>query len=235
MSEYRARDIKISELKQVDLETLCELYLTYYGGCNRQQFFGDLQDKSAIMLIEFGEQIVGFSTYKIFDQQWQGTTIAIVFSGDTIIDKAHWGQQALAFNWIRRMGQLKQQEPSKQLFWFLIVKGHRTFRYLDTFSYDYYPHHTKQQTQLRSLVDFLADQHFSEHYNPRSGVIEFPPEHGYLKPPFASSTTREMNSAAAKLFFSLNPDYRQGHELACLCELSAENLKPLARRIFVGD
>lgn len=235
MPEYRARDIKITALLDSELEEICKLYLTYYGGCNRQRFLADLQDKSAIMLVEFDEQIVGFSTYKIFDQHWQGATIGIVFSGDTIIDKAHWGQQTLAFNWIRRMGQLKRQEPRKSLYWFLIVKGHRTFRYLETFSYDYYPHPSSDQPTLRALVDFLAYEHFSEHYNTNSGVIEFPPERGYLKPTFTTLTTREINSAAVNLFFSLNPDYQQGHELACLCELTADNLKPLARRIFVGN
>jgi hypothetical protein len=235
MPEYEARDIKISALVDSELETLSRLYLTYYGGSHRQRFLADLQTKSAIMLIECDGQIVGFSTYKIFDQHWQGTTIGIVFSGDTIVDKAHWGQQALAFNWIRRMGQLKRQQPTEKLYWFLIVKGHRTFRYLDTFSYDYYPHPSRDQPTLRALVEFLADKHFSEYYNPDTGVIEFPPERGYLKPPFSSPTTREANSAAVSLFFSLNPGYQHGHELACLCELTADNLKPLARRIFVGN
>ena len=32
------------------------------------------------------------------------------------------------------------QLPEQPLYWFLIVKGHRTYRYLSAFSVDFHPH-----------------------------------------------------------------------------------------------
>jgi len=36
-------------------------------------------------------------------------------------------------------------------------------------------------------------------------------------------------------FLARNPGYARGDELVCLCELAAEKLRPLARRIFCDE
>ena len=84
--------------------------------------------------------VVGFSTLAILSTEIDGRRLRAIYSGDTIIERAHWGTQALAFTWLRFAGSVKAQVPDCPLYWFLIVKGHRTYRYLSAFSIDFYPH-----------------------------------------------------------------------------------------------
>lgn len=234
MDGYRTEIVEVTKLAEPTQAKMSDLYLTHYAGSNESLFRADLQSKSEALLVYQQQDLVGFTLYELYRQDWQGQSINIIYSGDTVVDRAHWGQQALAFAWIARAGQIKRLEPDCPLFWFLIVKGHRTYRYLPTFSRSFYPHWSGKDDGLKALADRLATGKFPENYDQTSGVIHFPQSRGHLKPCYAHPTSREREKEAVKFFLQRNPGYLQGDELVCLCELSVENLKPLARRLFLG-
>ena len=49
------------------------------------------------------------------------------------------GEQALVGAFCHFAGGLKARDREAPLFWFLISKGHRTYRYLSLFAHRYYP------------------------------------------------------------------------------------------------
>ena len=208
------------------------LYLAHYDGSTADQVRVDLQDKDEAILIFSRGTLVGFTTLKTYDYKWEGQDIRIVYSGDTVVDREHWGQQALAFTWIARMGAIRQEKPDLPMYWFLIVKGHRTFKYLPVFGRSFYPHWVEDRSDLKPLADALAQQKFGKDYNPATGVVEFPKSRGHLKPDLALPTEEEKTRDSVRFFLERNPNYLQGHELVCLCEISEQNMKPLTRRIF---
>ena len=192
----------------------------------------DLKEKTEILLLLHEGQLVGFTSLLVYSSQWQGEQIRIVYSGDTVVDRRHWGQQALAFAWITRMGELKGQAPECPLYWFVIVKGHRTFKYLPTFGKSFHPHWSEPRTDLKLLADTLAKEKFGDVYNAETGVVEFTESQGHLREAIAYPTEEEMTKASVQFFLKANPHYLQGHELVCLCELDEHNMKPLTKRIF---
>jgi hypothetical protein len=167
-----------------------------------------------------------------YDAEWRGQKVRVVYSGDTIIRQDCWGQQALPAAWLRRMGKLREEEPSTPLYWFLLVKGHRTYRFLPSFAYAYYPDPEITRPDLKSLADELASRKFGDDYNRVTGVIEFERSLGNLKEKIAHPSEREARNPAVRFFLEKNPGYLRGHELVCLCSVAADNLKPFARRIF---
>ncbi len=211
---------------------MANLYFSHYDASDESRFFSDLNNKTEVLLINSEERLIGFTSLQLFDWEWEKHTINIVYSGDTIVDPAHWGQQALAFAWIARMGELKQQKPKISLYWLLIVKGHRTYRYLHTFAKSFYPHWSQKHTDLAALADALARKKFGNEYNPTTGVVEFAQSQGHLRTEIAEATVAEQQKEAVKYFLKRNSNYRIGYELVCLCELATDNLKPLSRRIF---
>ena len=215
------------------LETLAALYLDYYDGSNQAMFMEDMAEKDEVVLLHHGEEIVGFTTFAQWRRSWKGRPIRIIFSGDTIVSRAHWGQQALAFAWIGRMGKIWCQEQAIPLYWFLIVKGHRTYKYLPTFGKTFHPHWKEPRPDLAELADALARERFGDDYDPVRGVVAFPESRGHLKQEFALPGPDELKKDAVRFFLERNPGYQRGHELACLCEIAPENMKPLARRIFL--
>jgi hypothetical protein len=229
---YASAVHRSEELSEDTIQAMAALYLENFDGTSDAIFRSDLADKDEAILLFCNECLVGFTTLKVFEVTWRDHPVRIVYSGDTIVSPLHWGQQTLAFAWISRVGQIKQSAPSIPLFWFLLVKGHRTFKYLSVFGKSFFPHWSAPRADLKSLVDQLAIAKFGSDYDPGTGVVKFPASRGHLKEAIAHASPEEMSKAATQFFLHKNPGYRLGHELVCICELELFNMKPLAARIF---
>jgi hypothetical protein len=229
---YSARFASVSSLEPDIRAQMARLYLASYDGSSHAIFFADLAAKDEVLLLYAADELIGFTTLRTFDYQWEGRTVRVVYSGDTIVERAHWGQQALAFAWISRMGAIKRERPDTPLFWMLLVKGHRTFRYLPVFGKSFYPHWSIDRSDLKPLTDALAKEMFASDYNPATGVVEFAESRGHLKPHLALPTAGELERDGVRFFLERNPGFQRGHELVCLCEVEEHNMKPLTLRLF---
>jgi hypothetical protein len=229
---YQSTIISVGNLPPEIVQAMAALYLSNYDGSSNGLFLSDLRDKDEAMLLLCDGELVGFTTLKVYLREWNGVAIRLVYSGDTIVHPQHWGQQELAFAWITHIGEIKRQAPETPLYWFLLVKGHRTFKYLPVFGHSFYPHWAIDRSDLKPLADQLATEKFGDAYNPQTGVVEFAQSHGHLKDEIAGATEAELKRPATQFFFQRNPGYRRGHELVCICELELHNLKPLTARIF---
>jgi len=232
MADYQTLFKKIGDLTESDRKQITELYLSYFDGSSKEQVISDLEKKTEILLVYFEDALVGFSTLELYDFEWENSLIQLLYSGDTIVDQAHWGQQALAFAWIANLGKLKRDRPDVPLYWFVILKGHRTFKFLPAFGKSFYPHWSIDRSDLKPLVDALASQKFGSDYNPQTGIVEFAESRGHLNPDIAYPTENEKAKDSVRFFLEKNPNYLRGHELVCLCEISEQNMKPLTKRIF---
>jgi hypothetical protein len=230
--KYRTSIYAPTELSTQQRDDMATLYLSYYDASSPELFFSDLAKKTEVLLVSRQGRLVGFTTLETFPWQRGDESIKIVYSGDTIVDPAHWGQQALAFAWIRRVGQIKYEQPELPMYWLLIVKGHRTFKYLPIFGKTFYPHWKDRNEELKELADELAREKFGHHYNPESGVVEFTRSRGQLKPTIAEPSATELRKECVRFFLAKNPHFRIGHELVCMCALEEGNMKPLTRRLF---
>lgn len=235
MNSYRAIVKKIPELNDDFRQQIVNLYLAYYDGSSREMVLSDLKNKSEIVLLYHDGLLVGFTTFQVYGYSWDNQSLRIVYSGDTVVEKAHWGQQALSFAWMRRMGELKRERPDIPLYWFVIVKGHRTYKYLPIVGRSFHPHWSINRLDLKSLLDSLAAEKFGDYYNKETGVIEFSESRGHLKDKYAYPAPEELRKDSVKYFLKKNPGYVQGNELACICELDEKNMNSFVRRIFSKD
>lgn len=232
--EYQVVFRTLAKLKLDELESISVLYLNYYDGSSREKVLADLESKSEILLLFSDNSIVGFTTYQIYNAVFEDKPIKIIYSGDTVVHHDHWGQQKLGFAWIKRVGQLYKEFRGTPFYWFLIVKGHRTYRYLPAFANSFYPHWEIDRSDLKGLLSFLAREKFQDLYNEKTGIIHYCNSQGHLKSDYATPTSREKEHKAVKFFLEKNPGYREGDELACLCEIKEENFKPLTKRLIHG-
>jgi len=231
-SVYSTRFAPVSALDEQLERRMASLYLASYEATSEALFLHDLAQKHEVLLLHAGEELVGFTSLKMLEREWMGRSIHVVYSGDTVVEREHWGQQALAFAWIARMGELKRERPEVPLYWLLLVKGHRTFRYLPVFGKSFHPHWSIDRSDLKPLADELALELFPGDYNPVTGVVEFDRSRGQLRPHLAEPTPAELEREGVRFFLERNPGYRNGHELVCLCEVEEPNMKPLTLRLF---
>lgn len=232
--EYQVVFRTISELNLDELDSILALYLSYYDESCQEKVLADLENKSEILLLLHDKKIVGFTTYQIYDMLFKNKAIKIIYSGDTIVHHEHWGQQKLGFAWVKRLGAFYHEFNGTPFYWFLIVKGHRTYRYLPAFANTFYPHWEIDRSDLRELLDYLAKEKFQKNYDKNLGIIHYHTSQGQLKSDYADPTPREKKHAAVKFFLEKNPNYKEGDELVCLCEIKDENFKPLTKRLIYG-
>ena len=232
MRKYATTIKRAADLSDGIKQDLVNLYLNHYDSSDRARVLEDLSSKREVIILYYQGKIVGFTTLQVFEHEFQTRKIRVLFSGDTIVDRAHWGQQSLAFAWISHLAQIKSECPDLPFYWLVTIKGHRTFKYLPTFGKSFYPHWSMDRSDLKPLLDSLAGEKFGALYNPLRGTVEYDQSHGQLKKEFAYPGEQELKKESVRFFLSKNPNYLFGDELVCLCELEEENMKPLTKRIF---
>lgn len=222
-------------LNAVARREMYELFARHYDEVTRTAFDRDLAAKDLVILLHApGGTLVGFTTLSSHDVRVAAKRMRYIFSGDTVMDSKSWGRGHLLKSWFRTAGAIKARSASVPLYWFLIVKGHRTYRILENFFRDYVPRvNGRSDRTLLALRDTLAGRRFKSAFDPSSGLIDFGASHGQLAKRFHDAQA-SSNRPLVREFLKLNPEYTRGVELACLAELRADNLKGYAASQFAA-
>jgi hypothetical protein len=226
----------VAHLAERDIREMFAVHARLYERVSEPAFVRDLEEKHWVLLLRDGPsgEIRGFTTILLLETEVHGERLHAVFSGDTGIDEAFWGGQALVKAWAHFMGELLAQHPDRRLFWFLISKGYRTYLYLPLFFHRFYPRlDTATPPFEGDLINTLGSLKYPRDFNPETGVVEFAASHGHLTPTLAGTPRHRREHPHVRFFLERNPGYARGHELVCLAELSPENMKGLARRMLV--
>lgn len=233
-TQLKAEVRPISQCDMGLIHRLFAIYQTYYAPTDLAVFTADFRAKSwAIVLVDAQGREVGFSTIADHVDLIEGQRVRCLFSGDTIIDRAYWGTQALPYRWIELAGQIKASDPTTPLYWLLISKGHRTYRYMPGFTFDHYPHPEHDTpADVAQIMSVLGTRRFGAAFDPTCGIVRPGDLPTRLRDDFDGVAAAGQNRYV-KFFNTMNPGYAHGDELLCLCELSADNLRPRARRQFL--
>lgn len=225
---YTTEIVQASNFDGQLLERAFGIYQMCYEPTSKVVFDADFLAKSYAVLIHKDGALVGFSTVE-FTRTADGRRT--LFSGDTVTHPDHWGTQALPIAWLGQAGKIWAQAPNSPLYWMLITKGHRTYRYLPAFSLDYQPSPDwPMPAQSKALIDELATCRFGPRYDAQTGVIAA----DIVLPTHVSEAAMgHSNSRHSEFFRARNPGFRRGDELVTLCKLAPDTLTPRARNWFV--
>lgn len=236
MRRLTSETIPITALNAEMSRALFAIFEQHYRRVSFPRFLADLREKDAVILLRDAATQAprGFSTQQVLRLTHRGEPLRVLFSGDTIIDRAHWGEQELVRAWCRFAGQTRAAEPTR-LFWFLISKGYRTYLYLPIFFREFFPRHATPAPEFaQTLLHALGAQKFGAHYDAARGVASFPESRGHLDPALADIPAARRSDPDVAFFLEKNPGHARGDELLCLAEVSAENMRGLARRMVIA-
>ncbi len=215
------------------------LFARAYEATDRQRFLTDLAAKRDVLLLrDGGGRIAGFTTLAVFEDRLgagedRGRPIRVVFSGDTLVDPACWGSNALNFAWIRHIASIRSEAPETPLYWLLLSKGFRTYRYLSTFAHQYVPRRDgPDDPALAAMRDRLAERLFGPAFDSSRGIVAHDPPRDRLAAPLAALPQTGRAAREARFFAQRNPGYVRGEELVCLCALDVANMRPFAQRLY---
>lgn len=233
MSELVASFVAPSELGASERAAMLGLMDAVYEGVSATAFEADLDAKDACLLLRTPRgALAGFSTQRFVTVEVAGRPVRGVFSGDTVIAPEHWGSPAL-FQAFARRYIVERDEP---VWWFLISKGHRTYRMLTTFFTEFWPNRrAATPAAARAIMDAYATALYPDDYNRATGVLEYHHAKDRLRPGVAGISERELRLPDVAFFAERNPGWAEGHDLVCLAELTPSNLKPRMRPLLLGE
>jgi hypothetical protein len=226
-----AHTITVAELDERTRDAAFHLFRAAYEGTSRERFERDLAEKQHVILLYDRESgaLKGFSTVLV-RQAWSPRGRAtVVFSGDTVIDRAYWGQKQLQLAFARLLATLKVRAPMRPLYWFLISKGYRTYLLLaNSFPRAVPRMGAPENPRLRAMLDSLAEERFGEQYDKEAGLVRYDTPHERVRDGVAPVTEAALANPHVCFFVARNPEHAAGVELACLADV---RLRDLARAV----
>ena len=229
------RIARVASVTESERSQMFSLMATYYDHMDRSAFEADLNDKQWVILLHdpTNEIVRGFSTQKLLDVVVDGCSIQALFSGDTIVDRNHWAQNPLAQLWGQFALSLIDSNRSVPLYWFLMTKGYKTYRFLPVFFREFYPCHDRPtRASARCVIDALGSHTYPNHYDPDVGIVRADRFGCRLRPEVAKISNRRLLDPHVRFFTEKNPGHAHGDELCCIAPLSRENFTPAAYRVI---
>jgi hypothetical protein len=216
-------------------EAMFRLLEHYYENVTRAGFLADLAEKQwAIVLLDprTGE-LCGFSTQMLMRVAVGGVSVRALFSGDTIVAREHWGDIALARTWGRMALSLIDRHAPEELYWFLVSKGYKTYRFLPLFFHEFFPRYDVPTPDWACrFIDGLGRHKYAQTYDAATGVILAGSQKDRLRPGVADPAAHRLRDPHVRYFVERNPGYGRGEELCCLAPLSRSNFTPAAYRVI---
>jgi hypothetical protein len=210
----------VAELEPAIVSSMFDLMDRYFSNLDRGQFDADLGEKDEVVLIHAGDELVGFSTMQLREERINGSSINVLFSGDTIIDARYWNTHELQRCFAGR-AMREMRERDLPLYWLLICGGYRTYRYLPIFFREFWPRHDRLTPEgSQALMDTLARKRFGDNY--QNGIVV--DGNGYLRKNVSPIEVRQLRNPHVAYFDKANPGHVRGHELVCLTRFGQDNM-----------
>jgi hypothetical protein len=223
------------DLTSQDRDAMFGLMDRHYAQVCRAAFEADLDEKRWVVQVldPRTEAVCGFSTQMLLDVDVAGRPVKALFSGDTIVAREHWGDSALAHVWGRLALSLMDAFGEAELYWFLISKGYKTYRFLPVFFHEFYPRYdAPTPIWAREVIDVLGRARYPAAYDPTAGIIRAGPEKDRLRDGVADITPERLRDPHVRFFVQQNPGHLQGEELCCLAPLVRNNFTTAAHRVL---
>lgn len=221
VGRLKAKVVSLNEVKLPERAKMFRLYKKYYANCEIEKFQYDLLSKDKVILLHsvIDGELQGFSTLKhVHLTLPQGKKVRGIFSGDTVIEKAYWGDKALNMAFSLYLFKEKYKKPMTPLYWFLISKGFKTYLLLANNFPVYYPNpDVSTPLEMAQIMDKFSLSFFPKAYNCETGTLNFGEGYDRLKVSVAPiDEDLLLRSKKVSFFVQKNPHWERGEELVCL-------------------
>lgn len=220
----------------VDNDTRAAMYALFcqqFDGVSFDVFADDLDEKNWVLLLRNDDGVLcGFSSMHIYDVAVADQTISVVYSGDTVVSSETWSDSALSYYWMGAIDYLRRLYRKESLYWFLLVSGYRTYRFLPVYSAFFYPRYDQETPDdMQLIMDTVASKRFGKNYDRASGLV-YLDSPATLKEGYSGIPKNRLSDPHIAYFAARNPNHDQGDELVCSAILSEEKLTRIGRRMW---
>jgi hypothetical protein len=215
----RAETVRRAVVTPACRDAMWRLFSAYYDDVERERFLTDLDNKDHVILLSdaMDGALRGFSTVARDRCRVANRDVVSVFSGDTVIDAAYWGQTALQRAFFRYVIATKLQHPFSPVYWFLISKGYKTYLLLSRSFLEFWPRRDRPTPPFQAqIIQTLATARFGDAFEPERGILHHRQALGRLRAHVAPIDAAALADADIRFFAEQNPGHENGDELCCL-------------------
>ncbi len=229
----KGKVVKRTDLLPPTRAAMYALFCEQFDGVSQVVFDADLADKNWVLLLEDDAgRLCGFSCMDIYDVEVDGREVSVVYSGDTVVSADTWSDSALSYYWMGAIDYLRRLYRKDALYWFLIVSGFRTYRFLPVYSQRFYPRYDETTPpEVQAIMDTVAGKRFGAGYDSATGVVRLDAP-AMLKGEFRGIPENRLTDPHIAFFAERNPGHEQGDELVCFAVLAENDLTRLGRRMW---
>lgn len=222
---------------EVDEETqiaMYELFSKQFENVSFEQFLEDLDQKNWVLLLRDDDGVLsGFSSMHIYDVTVDNRKLTVVYSGDTVVDVESWSDSALSYYWMGAIDYLRRLHRKERLYWFLLVSGFRTYRFLPVYSQFFFPRYDQSTTEdIQRIMDVMASARFGNMYDAPTGIVRLGVP-AILKDGYRGIPENRLKDPHIAFFAVKNPGHEEGDELVCFAELCEDKFTRLGRRMLM--
>lgn len=226
--------VKVEEIDESILENMYHLMEATYFGTSLSKIKRDLSNKQYILLL-YNDQntLKGFTTMQLFDSTFRGKNVKIIYSGDTVIDEDSRGEIELMRAWWQFSYKVQKEYMDTDVYWMLISKGWRTYKFFPLFLKEFYPTREKETPEeFKDFIERIGKFKFPEEY--QNGLI-IPNSPDFLKNADHDVPEHKKDDPDIQFFLNANPNFKHGNELVCVAHLSPDNLTKIGLRLLHGQ
>lgn len=221
---------------EVDEETqiaMYELFSKQFENVSLEQFVEDLEQKNWVLLLRGDDGMLsGFSSMHIYDVTVDNRNLTVVYSGDTVVDSESWSDSALSYYWMGAIDYLRRLHRKERLYWFLLVSGFRTYRFLPVYSQFFFPRYDQSTPEdIQRMMDVVASERFGDSYDAQTGIVRLGVP-AILKEGYRGIPENRLKDPHIAFFADKNPGHEEGDELVCFAELSEDKFTRLGSRML---
>lgn len=218
----KTKTVAAMALTEPEKQSMYQIMQRYYNNVSREQFEIDLYEKTdVILLLNAVGTIVGFSTLLNKKMKIAGRDILALYSGDTVLDRAYWGNGTLGLAFGAYLTKAKLQNPFLPVYWFLISKGYKTYLLMANNFPLHYPRFEKPTPQkIQIFIDHFYTNKFGASYNSEKGLIQPQEISSSLKTTVADIDSDLLKHPRIHFFARQNPGWIYGQELTCIAEVT---------------
>jgi hypothetical protein len=197
------------------------------------EFVRDFEAKDVVMVLRDAATgaIGGFSTLVRLELDVEGTSVPIVFSGDTAVLPEFRTSLRLGHELSRFFAETPELTPGRTPYYVLISKGWRTYRILPFFFRSFFPcADAAMPAQEQRIRDAFGTVRYPDQYDAGAGVLRMGADAPRVRPDGLDAAPPPGDEHAA-FFVAANPTYLAGDELVCVARLTPDNFSAGLRRL----
>jgi hypothetical protein len=213
-----------------------QLFRLYYCDVDFERFCQDMLEKTHVLLLwdHIGSEpfLFGFST--ILRKTMNNGAVAI-YSGDTVVDKAYWGNKLLQVGFARFLWTTKFLNPTRPVYWMLLSKGFKTYMLIRRNFFHSYPNFERAAPKkIQEAKDQFYSEKFGSNYKDSLSLIDFGQSLGRVKDGSVNLPAETLKNTDIAYFFKANPRFADGIELACIAEVRLRDVFRICWKYFIG-